>query len=58
MFSNHRLEILDHLEADVVLFIAEIHEGAGVNAVIREEDFDGSVGIDRSPRCGLSFTRA
>ena len=33
MFPHHRLEILDRLEGDVVLGVAEIDEGASVFSI-------------------------
>ena len=63
MFADHLLEILDHLQRDVVFFVPEIHERAGVSAMFRNNDFDRAVWIDlracqiTSLTCGQSDCR-
>jgi hypothetical protein len=53
MFPHHPFKILDYLETYVVLLVAEIHEGAGVNSALRQENFDGTVEINLRLRLGL-----
>ena len=47
MFPDHLLEILDHLQCNLVLGIAEVDERAGINATLGNSNFDGAVSIDR-----------
>ena len=46
MFANHRFEIFDHLQRDVIFLVAEIHERARVSAMFGNYDFDRTVWID------------
>jgi len=46
MFADHLLEILDHLQRDVVFFVPKIHERAGVSAMFRNNDLDRAVWIN------------
>ena len=50
MFADHLLEILDHLERDVVFLVPEIDECAGVCAVFGNNNFDRTIWIDSDIR--------
>jgi hypothetical protein len=52
MFADHRLEIFHHFERDRVFGVAEIHERAGISAMIRKDYLDRAVWIDFE-LCGL-----
>src|SRR5690349_17809615 len=54
MFANHLLEVLDHLESDVVLSVAKIHEGPGISAVLGNDDFDRTIRINTGRRGWLA----
>ena len=46
MFPDHMFEVLDHLQGDVVFFVPEIHERAGVGTMLGNRDFDRAVRVD------------
>ena len=46
MFADHLLEILDHLQRDVVFFLAEIDKRARVRAAFGNDNFDRTVRIN------------
>jgi len=46
MFADHLLEVLDHLQRDIVFFVPEIHERAGVRTMLGNRDFDRAVRIN------------
>src|SRR6476469_6026626 len=48
VFADHVFEFLDRIERYFVFRVAEIHESAGVSAMLGKEDFDRSVGINRN----------
>ena len=52
MFADHLLEIFDCFQSNIVLRIPEIHERAGVSAVLRNDYFDGAIWIDFC-HCGM-----
>lgn len=55
MFANHLLEVLDFLEADVILPFAKIYERTRVSAMLWNDDFDRGFWIDTC-RSGLLAT--
>ena len=46
MFPNHLLEIFDLFQIDRVFFLSEIDKRASIGAVFRNDDLDGTVGVD------------
>ena len=46
MFADHRVEILDHFQRDVILLVTEIHERAGVAAMLGNHYFSGTIWVD------------
>ena len=46
MFADHRLEILDHFQRDVIFLVAEIHERAGVTSMLGNHNLNRSIGVD------------
>src|SRR5713101_978893 len=46
VFADHRLEIFNHFERDVVLLVAEIHKRAGVRAMRGDDDLNRTIWID------------
>jgi len=46
MFANHLLEVLDFLEADVILPFAKIYERTRVSAMLGNHHLDRAIRID------------
>src|ERR1043165_2881772 len=46
MFAHHLLEILDCLQRYIVLFVAKVHECAGVRAMLWDDDLNRAISID------------
>ena len=56
MFADHRLEILDHFQPHVVFLVAEIHERAGVGAMLGNHNLNRTIGVGSG--CGRLFLTA
>jgi hypothetical protein len=46
MFAHHLLEVLDCLQRYIVLFVAKIHECAGVRAMLWNDYLNRAIWID------------